>query len=145
MSHSILPVDEPIYTKMALTKAQILTMFSSRTTVLPAPGANRHIVVERWHLEVLFSGAAYDGTSTNFGTYYRDGTNAAGVVSLAQSFGSASSIMTGRISQSTSLSTATVNAAVTFGCATADPTDNGGTANGTGMLHVWYRIIDTSI
>lgn len=138
------------YATGSLTSAQIKALFDTPVELIPAPGANKMVVIQGFALQVLFNTAAYTAGGAvylQYGAAAHGGNFATPVAGIPSAFvtgvaANSSVISTsGQIDSTTGLVIGSAaNAAITITNATQDFATGLGTAN----WFVWYSIVPTS-
>ena len=135
----------PRHLEVTLTPAEILALFTTPITVIPAPGANKAIVLAADPVLVLFGGDTDYATDGNTTLNYTDGTGFALTIDVDDFFADSAGDTTNPyicrmpLLQSNTVIYAQVNQPVVISQATANPT----AGNKSLRVHVWYHIIDT--
>lgn len=120
---------------VTLTSAQILALFSTPITLIPAPGANKYISIDEILAKNTFNSVAYTGANA-LEVRYTDGSGQKLTGDLASAFIDAAAT---RVDKAVGAATAVAvaNAAVVA----AVPTANPAAGNGTITLDILYRVV----
>lgn len=135
---------------VSLTQAQVIGMFSNATggsvQIVPAPGANKAIIVHRWAINTIFNTTAFNGggiVNLQYGALaadYSAANAAAASMAAAVVTAGANNVASASAASALTFPTATIqNSAISLSNATA--VFGAGNANSRLDVRVWYSII----